>query len=40
MATLAGGVAVVVGTLIAIALVPSFLKYVPARFATQPVVTQ
>ncbi|MGO3362870.1 MAG: MFS transporter [Corynebacterium sp.] len=32
MATLVGGVLVIVATVIAIAIVPSFLKYVPARF--------
>ncbi|WP_312981545.1 MFS transporter [Corynebacterium sp.] len=32
-ATLVGGVLVVVGTIVAVAVVPSFLKYIPARFA-------
>lgn len=31
-ATLVGGVLVVVGTIVAVAVVPSFLKYIPARF--------
>jgi MFS family permease len=35
MATLVGGVLVIVGTIFAIALVPSFLKYIPARFGTE-----
>lgn len=32
-ATLVGGVLVVIGIVVAVAIVPSFLKYVPARFA-------
>lgn len=35
-ATLLGGVLVVVGTVVAVAFVPSFLKYVPARFTHRP----
>ncbi|WP_420097976.1 MFS transporter [Corynebacterium sp.] len=31
-ATLLGGVLVIVGTIVAVAVVPSFLKYIPARF--------
>jgi len=32
-ATALGGVLVIIGVLIAVALVPAFLRYVPARFA-------